>query len=181
MTSAAHDGSRLCRTSLFVLIISGIIWLGAVNARAFIADDILIRGTVEINQSLSPDTVREAFRLIAVSSIVIIASYLVTLAASVVYLTTSPLRMKEHGWLLMSAILFYLFVPVEIYTMTLDWKMISLEFSSAIDTTVFYELFVARVKALAGVPIIAGLCYYTIIALAVFQPLKRGFASAHET
>ncbi len=111
------------RIALFVLVVSAIFWLGGTNARAFIGNDMLKPGTVEFEEYLSPDSEREVFRLISVSSVVIIVSYLATLASSILFLATCPYRLKEHGWPLMSAILFYVFVPVEIYTMVLDGKM----------------------------------------------------------
>jgi hypothetical protein len=51
--------------------------------------------------------------------------------------------------------------------------MIYLEFFTTADIAVFKELFVARLGALAGAPVVAHLCYYTIIALAIFQPMKK--------
>ncbi len=168
------------RIALFVLVVSAIIWLGGTNARAFIGNDMLKPGTVEFEEYLSPDAEREVFRLISVSSVVIIVSYLLTLASSILFLATCPFRFKEHGWLLMSAILFYIFVPVEIYTMILDGKMIYKEFFTTADNAVFRELFVARVKALAGAPVIAVFCYYTVIGLAVFQPFRKRSTPSHE-
>ena len=74
---------------------------------------------------------------------------------------------------MMSAILFYAFVPVEAFTMYLDGKMAYTEFFTTEGIDRFRELFVARVGALAGAPVIALLCYYTIIALAVFRPFTK--------
>jgi hypothetical protein len=73
----------------------------------------------------------------------------------------------------MSAILFYLFVPVEAFTMYLDGKMIYQEFFTMVDNEVFRELFVRRMGALKGAPVVALLCYYTIIGLVVFQPFRK--------
>jgi hypothetical protein len=57
--------------------------------------------------------------------------------------------------------------------MTLDARMIYHEFFTTAENRVFRELFLARVGALKGAPLVAMLCYYTIIVLAVFQPMKR--------
>lgn len=165
--------SSVWRMSLFVCIVASIVWLGGVNIRALIGNDILKAGTVEFEEYIDPHAEREVYRLISIVSIAVVIGYSVAVVSSIVFLTTSPFKFKEHGWLMMSAILFYMFVPVEVYTMHLDWKMIYLEFYSTADNQFFRELFVARVKALQGVPFIALLCYYTIIALAVFQPLKK--------
>jgi hypothetical protein len=73
---------------------------------------------------------------------------------------------------MMSAILLYLFVPVEAYAMSIDVRMILAELFTGADPAMLRELFQARVGALAGAPFVALLCYYTIVVLAVFQPLR---------
>lgn len=172
MTSTQRR-SPLWRFWLFLLVISGIVWLGGVNARAIIGNDLLRPGTLEFEEFLSPEAEREIFRLLSLTSLLIIGSYCVLLISSVLFLTTSPYRMKEHGWLLMSAILFYLFVPVEAFTMYLDGKMIYQEFFTTLDNEAFRELFVRRMGALKGAPVVALLCYYTIVGLVVFQPFRK--------
>jgi hypothetical protein len=161
------------RTSLYALIIASFFWLGGAHIRAIIGNDMLQLGTLQFEEYIAPDAEREIYRLLSFTSLVVIAGYLVTLISSIVFLVTSPFKCKEHGWLLMSAIMFYLFVPVELFTMYLDGKMIYQEFFTTADNQVFRELFIARVAALAGTPLIAMLCYYTIIALAIFQPFKK--------
>ncbi len=169
--------SRVWRVALFVLIVAAIVWLGATVTRALIGNDLLRTDTatltLSINNALSPDAQREAFRLLSICSLTILGSYVVTLISSVVFLATSPFKLKHHGWLMMSAILFYLFVPVEVWTFYLDWKMIYLEFFTTEGLDRFQEVFLARVGALAGAPTVALLCYFTIIGLAVFQPMKK--------
>ena len=165
------------RVSLFFLIVSSIIWLGAVNVRAVIGNELLVFGTLDFKQNLDPELEREVFRLISLSSVIVIAGYLATFASALVFAKTIELRFKQNGWLMMSAILFFLFSPVEFYTIFLDWRMIALDFFSDPTLREFRVLFIHRLAALAGVPIIALLCYYTIIALAVWQPMKRDLAS----
>lgn len=152
-------------------------WLGATTVRALIANELLRTDaatlSLGINNELSPDAQRVAFRLLSISSVVVLAGYGLTLMSSVVVLVTSPLRMKQHGWLLMSAILFYLFVPVEIVTLTLDWKIVRLTFFENGSLEQYHDAFLRRVTALQGAPFVASLCYYTIIGLAVFQPFKK--------
>jgi len=170
--------SRTAKISLFLMIVGGAVWVGGVNIRAIIGVDQLDFGTIEFKPNIHPLVEREVFRLIALSSIVVMIAYTVTLTSSIVFLRTTSLAFKENGWLMMSAILFYLFVPVEVYTMILDGKMVYLDFVlSSNDLVEFRKLLIHRLAALSGVPIIALFCYYTIIALAVFQPLKKPSSS----
>ena len=161
------------KVSLFVLIVASVFWLGAINIRAMIGNDMLKPGTLEFEQYIDPEAEREIFRLISFASVVIIISYLVVFISGTVFLLTSPFRLKQHGWLMMSAVLFYTFVPVEAFTLYLDGKIAYREFFTTEGNDVFRELFIARVGALAGAPVIALLCYYTIIALAVFRPFTK--------
>lgn len=181
MTPTNPDASSpTWRIALLVLIISSIIWLGGANIRALIGNQMLKFGTLEFDDFIAPEAEREIFRLLSLSALVIIGAYFMTLISSVVFLVSSPFRVKEHGWLLMSAILFYMFVPVEAFLIFLDGKMIYLEFFTTEDNAVFRELFLARLGALSGVPLIATLCYYTILVVAVFQPMKKNIPQSNE-
>ncbi len=172
------SGSALWRLALIVIIIGAIFWLGSFIVRAFIANDLLIPGTMQFNELTPPAAERHLYRVLAESAILMVGGYLLVLLGSVVYLRTSPLRLRENGWLLMSALLLYLFVPVEVYAMSLDVRMMYLEFFTGADLPAFRELFLARVGVLAGAPFVAALCYFTIIALAVFQPFRRSASPA---
>jgi len=169
----AGERRETWRGALFVLVIATIFWLGAANIRILVGNTLLQTGTLNFEEYLAPDAEKEIFRLLSIISLVAISGYAVALVSSIVFLAAMPFRLKDHGWLMMSAILFYVFVPVETFAMFLDGKMIYLEFFTTAERQIFRELFIARVAALAGAPFIAGLCYYTIIGLAIFQPMKK--------
>lgn len=168
----ATPATATWRIAMFVLVLSSIVWLGGANIRAMIGNHLLRFGTTEFDDVIAPEAEREIFRLLSLASLTVIGSYLTVVIAGSVFLVTSPFRLKEHGWLMMSAILFYVFLPVEVFTMILDGRMVYLEFFTTAGSQEFRELFIARLTALAGVPFIGTLCYITIIGLAVFQPLK---------
>lgn len=163
--------SRISKISFLVLVVGGISWLGGLNVRALIGFNLLQPGTIDFRPNIHPYVERTVFGLIAQSSLVVAYSYAAVWIAGIVFLRTTMLRLKEHGWLMMSAILFYLFTPVEIYTIVLDLKMWYLDYLGSNDLVEFRKLFIHRLAALAGVPIIALLSYYTIITLCVFRPL----------
>jgi hypothetical protein len=163
---------KIARISLAVLCVAGICWLGGVNVRAVIGFDLLQIGTLDFKPNVHPYVERTVFSLIAQSSLVVDIAYAVVWVSGLVFLKTTGLRLKDNGWLLMSAILFYLFTPVEVYTMVLDAKMWLLDHVGSNDLVEFRKLFIHRLAALAGVPMIALLSYYSIVCLAVFKPMK---------
>lgn len=166
--------TRKERLALLVTVVGAVVWLGGLNVRAIIGGDLLEFGTIEFKPNIHPMVERAIFGIMAKSSIVVILAYLVTLVGSVVFLRSTTLDVKQHGWLFMSGILFYLFVPVELYTMVLDVNMLYLDVVEASNDLVeFRKLFIHRLGALSGVPFIAVMCYYTIFVIVIFQPLKR--------
>jgi hypothetical protein len=172
--------SRSNKIALTLLIISAVFWLGAINIRALVGNELLNYDQFNFRKSIPPDREYTLFQMMANSSIVIISSYTLVLASAIWFAATTKLKFKENGWLLMSAILFFVFVPVEIYTYYLDLKFIFLFYSNPPNHDELLRIFGKRLGALRGIPIIALLCYYTIIGLTVFQPLKRPSLKANE-
>ncbi len=169
---------RVFRLALVVLLMATIVWFGASIMRIMLWSELLKPGTLQFEDYIAPEAEREIYRLLSMASAYAIGGYVIVIMSSVVVLATSPLRPKDHGWLMLSAILLFLFVPVEVYTAYLDLKMIYMEFYTAEARASFRELFLARVGALAGTPFIAQLCYITIIVVVVFQPFRKRFPSA---
>ncbi len=159
------------KIALTLLIVSAIFWLGGINIRALVGNELLNYDQFNFKIAIPPDREYTLFQMIAYSSLVIVISYFIVLVSAIWFLSTTKLRMKENGWLLMSAILFFMFVPVEGYTYYLDIKFMLLFYSNPPNHDELLRLFGLRLGGLSGVPVIALFCYYTIIALSVFKPL----------
>jgi hypothetical protein len=171
MTSSSSGAAW--RVALFFFLTAGVLWFGGANIRTIIGNQLLRPGTLEFDAYIAPEAEREIFRLLSIIAVVIIAGYLVTFTAGLLFLWASPLVLREHGWLMLCAVLFYGCAPVEIYALWLDGVMVYKEFFTTADNAVFRDLFLQRATALGGAHFIALLCYYTIIGVAVFQPFRR--------
>ncbi|MGB9772847.1 MAG: hypothetical protein ACP5JH_07070 [Bacteroidota bacterium] len=154
------------------LVIGAIFWLGSIYTRAFLANELFSTETLTVRENLPVGARQELFLLLAKSSIAILAWYAVVFVSGTLFLIASRMRFKEHGWLLMSSILFYIFLPVEIYTGLIDLKFINAVFNGA-SPEISQALFVKHFTALAGAPIVGLLSYFTIVILAIWQPLKK--------
>lgn len=168
--------NRIEHISLTIILLAVIVWLGGSNVRAMVGFDLLQMGTLDFKPNIHPYVERAVFSLIAQSSLIVNIAYAVLWVAGIIYLKATELRMKEHGWLMIAAILFYLFTPVEIYLMVLDTKMWLLDHVGSNDLVEFRKLFIHRLAALSGVPLIALLCYYTGIIVVVLRPFRQGIA-----
>lgn len=165
--------SKSAKFWLFLLIVSSVFWLGGINIRAIIGNDLLNYDEFSFRTSIPPDEENWIFRMLSFSSIFIMSSYAVVLISAIAFLKTARINIKENAWLLMCSILFFVFVPVEIYTYYLDIKFYLLYLTNPPNHDGLLKIFGERIGFLKGVPYIAVLSYYTIILIAVFRPLSK--------
>lgn len=158
---------------LIIFILSASVWLYASSMKHYETGSLLKFGTVEFRESLDPDVERSAYDIIAKHSIIVFITYPVVLLCGFGYVTTTRRTFKEEGWLMMSAILLFLFIPVELYCFWLDWKIVGLNYWGNWELEEFRKSFLNRTAALAGLPLIAQLCYYTIPIFVIFKPFKK--------
>ncbi len=165
---------------LALLIVSAVIWLGAINVRALIGNDLLNYDEFSFRTSIPPDEENWIFRMLSHSSLLIIGAYVCTLVFSIVFLKKAKINLKENPWVLMCIILFYVFVPVELYTSYLDIKFYIMYLNNPPVHDGLLKIFGERIGFLKGVPWIALLSYYAIIVISVLQPMKKSTAELEE-
>ncbi len=163
------------RSKFFLIIFTfcTVCWLGAGIMKNIQIGNLLEFGTVELKQTLNAEIERTAYDTIAKLSISLFIFYPIVLISGISYLITTQRTMKNDGWLLMCAILLFMFLPVELYCFWLDWKIVGLNYWGEWPLEEFRKAFVLRLTALAGLPFIGQLCYYTIPILVIFKPFRK--------
>lgn len=158
---------------LTLFIMGAVVWLGALSTRTMVGNELLQFGTLEFKTNLDPTLERELYRVISYATLLVMGGYVAALIGAIGFTATTTVSWKQHGWLLMCAILFFIFVPVELWSLKLDWKMIGLNFWGDWPIEEFRKAYLHRLTALSGLPVIANLSYYTMIVIAVWQPFER--------
>ncbi len=157
-----------------------IFWLGGITVRFFIGNQLLDYDEFNFRISIPPDEENQIFKMISDASLMIMFSYTAVLISAILFMKTCRINLRENTWLLMCAILFFVFVPVELYTSYLDLKFILLFDKRPANHDNLLKLFGERIGFLRGVPWIAMMSYFTIIWLAIFQPMKKTAAELKE-
>lgn len=161
---------------LTLFLLTAAVWLSALSLKNYHAGELLTFGTVEFRPDVTLEKEQATYRSVAELSVVMFVSYPLVLLFAFLYLRTTVRTFKEHGWLLMSALLLFLFMPVEAYCFWLDWKLIGLQYWGTWPMEEFRKAFLARVTTMAGLPLIAQLCYLTIPVIIIVKPFKRAEA-----
>lgn len=165
--------NKTAKVSLFILIAASFFWLGGINVRFFIGNQLLNYDEFNFRTSIPPDEENQIFKMISDASLMIMVAYVIVLASAIVFTRSCKISLRENPWLLMSYLLFFAFVPVELYTSYIDMKFMMLFAARPANHDRLLELFGERIGFLRGVPWIGVLSYYTIIWLSVFQPMKK--------
>ena len=158
---------------LAILIFAGITFLGGINIRFIIGNQLLNFDEFSFRTDLQLDEQNMIFRLLSYSSLVIMGAYLVLFVSAIMFLINYKVDYRKEVWLLMCVIIFFLFSPVEFYSSYLDFRFFLLYLQPYPDWKLQLELFGRRIGFLKGVPWIGVLGYYTIIILAIFKPLRK--------
>lgn len=88
------------------------------------------------------------------------------------FLFSSKINLKQNGWLFIITILIFITLPFEIYLMTIDYDIVFKINYSNFRTDDVLNLVIKRFKVLSSFPIIELICYFSVIYLMIFQPLK---------
>ena len=165
---------------LILLIIAAIFWLGAINVRFIIGNELLIFDEFNFRVSIPPDEENVIFKMISNASILIMIAYVFTFVSAIMFTVKAKINTKENPWFLMCCILFFVFAPIEFYAIYLDLKFVFLFHSNPPNHDDLLKLFGERIGLLKGVPWVAILSYYTIVVVAVLQPLKKSHEELEE-
>ncbi len=164
---------RKAKISLFILVVASFFWLGGINVRFFIGNQLLNYDEFNFRTSIPPDEENQIFKMISDASLMIMIAYAIVLASAIVFAKTCKINLRENPWLLMCFMLFFAFVPVEVYTSYIDLKFMLLFEKRPENHDRLLELFGERIGFLRGVPWIAVMSYYTIMWLCIFKPMKK--------
>ena len=158
---------------LFFFLAAFVIWVGSSLVKNYEAGKLFKFGTVEFQDGLDPSDERTTYRVFAEDSIIAYFCYPAALVTGIGYVLATRRSFARNGWLLMSAILFFIFIPVELYCFWLDWKIVGLNYWGNWPMEEFRKAMLHRMTALAGLPLIAQLCYCTIPIFIIFKPLQK--------
>ena len=163
----------LAKVFIIFFCLSAIVWVWNTVMFNVTTGSLLEFGTLTFIENLDPAQERVAYSELAQRSVYSFAAYPIAVISALGFLKTTRRSLKNDGWLMMSAAIFLIFIPVELYCMWLDWKIVGLQYWGEWPIEEFRKAFVARMTALAGLPFIAQLCYLTIPVIIIFKPLQQ--------
>lgn len=124
--------------------------------------------------AITDETVeRFGYMVMSRGSILLIIAYAMVFFSGIAFWLLGPYKLKEDRWFLIAFLLFYIWLPVDLYTISLD-----IQFATRFDpnipiTNELKSLFLSRQQSLGPVPLLMLLGYLTAIGMIVFKPFKK--------
>ena len=164
----------LSKIFLYLCALSGILWVGGYFARLILTYQLFEKTDFILKSFLNNQNLPGIFMVLNAGIILTSVLYIIFIISFIGFLVTSRLSLKENGWLFITAILVLITAPFEIYLMTIDKTVIDIVFSGfqTLNVNDVIALIIKRFKIFGSFPIIELLCYFAIVYLFVFQPLK---------
>lgn len=162
--------SRLSYYFGYLALASGSIWFGAYIARMlttyqfFEETEFVLKSY--INSTNLSAVIEALYPLVNLTFI----SYLIMITSFTLFLILSDIKLKENGWLFMTALIVFITLPFEFILLVIDYKLIILFLNEQFSSEKILELVIERVSKLSSFPIIQILSYLTIPYLLIFRP-----------
>jgi len=113
---------------------------------------------------------RFGYLLMSRGSILLIVAYAIVFFSGLAFWLLGPYKLRNDRWFLIAFLLFYIWLPVDIYTISLDIRF-ALFFNPNVPiTNDLKSLFLSRQQSLGPIPLIMLLGYLTAIGMIVFKP-----------
>ena len=148
--------------ALYFLVLGVVLLLGG------IAHQIIVG--VSLMDVTDPKVEQYGFMLMSRGSIALIGAYALTFVAGLFFWWWGPFSLRTDRWFLGAFFLFYIWFPVDIYTIILDLQFAILFDPSQPLTDELRALFFSRQTSLGPIPLMMLVGYLAAIGLAVFQP-----------
>ncbi|HNT78915.1 MAG TPA: hypothetical protein PKH77_28240 [Anaerolineae bacterium] len=139
---------------------------------ALLLGGIAFQMVVGISLMSVTDTSAEVFgyTLMSRGSILLIVAYTLVFLSGIAFWRLGPYRLREDRWFRVAFLCFYIWVPVDIYTIVLDIRFAVRFDPHAPLTEELKALFMARQETLGPIPLLILLAYLVAIGMAIFRP-----------
>ncbi|MGE5798436.1 MAG: hypothetical protein ACM34O_04295 [Ignavibacteria bacterium] len=162
----------LSKTFLFTSILLGSLWMGGYLLRLVVFYQLFEAEEFVLRSFLNIENLPGIFMILRSAVAMTLILFPLFILSYISFLFSSKINLKQNGWLFIITILIFITLPFEIYLMTIDYDIVFKINYSSFRTDDVLNLVIKRFKVLSSFPIIELICYFSVIYLMIFQPLK---------
>lgn len=164
----------------FLLVSSFIFWLGSYISRHLVIYQLFEPEGLVLRSVYNAENLKNVWLTISpliVSNLIAFPTFIVFF---VIYIIISKTSLKKEGWLFISAMIILITAPFEIFLLLKDYKIISLIYSSTLESNKVLELVRERITILSSFSLIEIFSYLAIVFLTILKPLSKSDENKRE-
>lgn len=112
--------SRFSRLILSIFVLSSLLWIGFSIARLVVGYDAFIAGTVTLKPKLSQPVLLQTIWMYTNLGMWTTVTYFIAAVMGLILIPLNRMWLKSYGWFMMSAILFVILIPVQVFLIDAD-------------------------------------------------------------
>jgi hypothetical protein len=176
--------SKVSKLLITILAVGFVVWLGGNVVRNAIAYDVFVPGTaLEVKNWYSDIEKLSIVSVFRIASFYTIVGYAMTIVSSIALFIMFKKYFKTKGWLLMSFILIFLTIPVELFLIYYDLKII-LAFNDQLiksfEDKIVQDYFIGRFSKLTIPATMSFLSAIAAALIAIWRPLDKPYLTDKE-
>jgi len=161
------------RIILFFTILSGALWMGSYFTRLMTSYQIFEGTNFTLRSYLNNENLSAVLKSFEPAILSTFILYIIFIIFFILFISTSKIKLKNNGWLFIIIVLVVITLPLEIYLMTIDYRLITALNTSDFNQKDVLDLIISRFKIFSSFPVIEMLCYFSVIYFFIFQPLTK--------
>jgi hypothetical protein len=161
------------KIAMYVSVTSGALWLGGYFLRMIVVYQLFQGPELNLRSFISNQNLGGILSMLNSADLTTGLLYVVFISSFLIFLITSGLKLKNNGWLFISAVIIFVTMPFEIYLMSIDYKIFSIVNAGVFDAKHVLGLYINRLNSLGSFSIVEILSYFSVLYFIIFQPLKR--------
>jgi hypothetical protein len=158
---------------LFFTILSGALWMGSYFTRLMISYQIFEGTNFKLRSYLNNENLSAVLKSFEPAILSTSILYIIFIIFFILFISTSKIKLKNNGWLFIIIVLILITMPLEIFLMTIDYRLITALNTSGFNPNEVLDLIIKRFKIFSSFPVIEMLCYFSVIYFFIFQPLTK--------
>ena len=165
--------STLSKIFAVTALMSASVWIGSYLVRLFIIYNLFEAPDLFLNSFITSENISGILSSILPAIFVHFIAFIVMVLTTIIFLSTTKLKLRINGWLFIILIAVFVTTPFEIYLMFIDYKIITMLYSGSFNSTTIVELLKDRMKDLSSFSIVLIFTYLSFFYFIVFQPLIK--------
>ncbi len=165
--------TKTAKVTLLLTIVFGSLWLGSYLTKLLLIYQLFQGNEFELKDYLNDINLGAVLKTISSAFSAALILYPLFIVSFILFMFFSKLNLKRNGWLFIITMLIIITAPMEIYLLSINYKISMLSLTSPTPADEILKLIIKRMNVLGSFPLVEILCYFAIIFLIIFKPLHK--------